>query len=162
MAYPTVGALVEYATASGSGLERIKLASAPESVLAAGDPLPELDAPPTGTPGWFFEETTGVITISHDTGPVVVNPAVSAVPGNDPRAYTDTVLRLRPTIPQESGRAAIGVDLAREGHLHLAVYDLRGRLVRELIPGSRFTAGSHVISWDGRDRHGQRMCQAVS
>jgi hypothetical protein len=161
VAYPPEGALVEYATAGGAGQERIKLATAPETVLAGGEPLPELDAPPTGNPGWFFEETTGVITISHDTGPLVVNPAVSAVPGNDPRAYTDTVLRLRPTIPQESGRAAIGVDLAREGHLHLAVYDLRGRLVRELIPGSRFTAGSHVISWDGRDRNGQWTASGV-
>ena len=35
-------------------------------------------------------------------------------------------------------------------HLDLAVYDIRGRLVNQLIDGNR-TAGIHEVTWDASD-----------
>ncbi len=71
------------------------------------------------------------------------------------------MLKLRATGPLGSGRAAIGVDLARGGYLNLAVYDLRGRLVRQLITGDWFAAGTHQVVWDGRDRQGRWAASGV-
>ncbi len=161
VAYPLDEVFVEYATAGGGGNERIKLPGAPGTVFAAGAVLPELAAPPTGTPGWYFDEITGVVTICHDTGPVVITSAVSAVLGDDPRAGGATMLKLRAAGPLGTGRAAIGVDLARDGNLNLAVYDLQGRLVRELVTGDWLTAGAHQFVWDGRDRHGRWASSGV-
>ena len=59
------------------------------------------------------------------------------------------------------GGAAIGVDLSQGGDLYLAVYDLQGRLVRELATGNRLPAGTHRIQWDGRDRHGRNAASGV-
>lgn len=43
--------------------------------------------------------------------------------------------------------------LAQPGAARLALYDVRGRLVRTLVNGTQ-GAGSHVVSWDGRDQRG--------
>lgn len=74
----------------------------------------------------------------------------------------------------------IWFDLADAGPVQLAVYDLRGRLVRRLIPRSGCGAGSHVMEagqhgreagagegpcvllhWDGRDESGERVAPGV-
>ncbi len=159
--FPLDGALIEYATAGGAGTERIKMAGAPGTVFADGVVLPDLGALPGGTPGWYWNAASGVLTVHHQTGPVAITSAVSAVPGEDPRAGRATVLRLRSTGPLGLGRAAIGVDLARDGNLNLAVYDLRGRLVRELVTGEWLTAGTHQMVWDGRDRQGRVAASGV-
>jgi hypothetical protein len=159
--YPLDGTFVEYATASGAGHERVKLPGAPGTVLAGGADLPELAAPPSDTPGWFFDEITGVISIYHETGPVAVTSAVSGVPGDDPHAGGATMLKLRAAGPAGAGRSAIVVDLARDGHLNLSVYDLRGRLVRELVTGDWLASGAHRIVWDGRDRQGRWAASGV-
>ncbi len=152
---------VKYATAGGAGNERIKIPGAPGEVIAAGVDLPELETPPAGTPGWYYDEATGVVTIHHETGPVEVRSYVSSVPGNDPRAGGATMLKLRAIGPLGSGRAAIAVDLARGGYLNLAVYDLRGRLVRPLMAGDWLAAGTHQVVWDGRDRQGRWAASGV-
>ncbi|MCA9753566.1 MAG: hypothetical protein KC591_15335, partial [Gemmatimonadetes bacterium] len=46
--------------------------------------------------------------------------------------------------------------LARSGAVDLRVFDVRGRLVRELAQGIR-AAGRHEEHWDGRDRDGHAM-----
>ena len=153
--YPLDGVFVEYATAGGTGHVRIKLPQGPGSVLAAGSVLPELTTPPTTTPGWHFNSTTSVLNIYHQSNPVVVTSAVSAVPGDGPRTGGSSILKLRTMGPLGTGRPVIGVDLARDGRLDLAVYDVRGRIVRELVKGDWLTAGTHQVVWDGRDRHGR-------
>lgn len=50
-------------------------------------------------------------------------------------------------------RFALGPDAA--GPVRIAVYDLRGRLVRELFRGDLW-AGQHVAAWDRRDGAGRR------
>lgn len=52
--------------------------------------------------------------------------------------------------------ATIDYALDREEVVELAVYDLRGRLVNRLVQG-RVQAGSHSVTWDGRDAAGRAM-----
>ncbi len=158
--FPLDGPLIDYATAGGSGTERVRIEGAPGSILAGGVALPRLSALPDSTPGWYWDAATGVVTVRHETSPVQFSNVASAVPGDDPRA-TRLALRLRALNPGGSGRAAIAVDLARDGELSLAVYDLRGQLVRQLTDGQWFNAGSHRVDWDGRDRNGRQTASGV-
>lgn len=51
-------------------------------------------------------------------------------------------------------RVNFSFDLPRGAHAHLAVFDLRGRLVTTLVDGV-LAEGNHTTSWDGRDRSGR-------
>ncbi len=48
----------------------------------------------------------------------------------------------------------IGFDLPRELAIDLQVFDVAGRLVRALIQGRTYRAGTAEVSWDGRDDDG--------
>jgi flagellar hook assembly protein FlgD len=61
----------------------------------------------------------------------------------------------------EGFQRTIGVDLSRDGDLDLAVYDLQGRLIRELAGGGRISAGFHRFKWDGRDTFGRQAASGV-
>jgi hypothetical protein len=50
--------------------------------------------------------------------------------------------------------------LARAGHVDLAIYDAAGRRVRQLVNGTS-AAGPHETSWDGRDAGGARVASGV-
>lgn len=54
----------------------------------------------------------------------------------------------------------IDLVLPRPGFLRLAVYDLRGRRVRQLHAGS-LPAGAHVFRWDGRDGAGRTLGSGI-
>jgi hypothetical protein len=47
-------------------------------------------------------------------------------------------------------RTTIKFDLSRSGSVDLAVFDVAGRLVKRLV-SEPMTAGSHDITWEGRD-----------
>jgi flagellar hook assembly protein FlgD len=55
---------------------------------------------------------------------------------------------------------AVRFELARAGDVRLAVYDVRGRLVRA-FDHRGLLAGTHAIEWDGRDRRGTRVPAGV-
>jgi hypothetical protein len=50
-------------------------------------------------------------------------------------------------------RTMISYDLPRPGEVSVAVYDLRGRVVRSLWRGA-LEVGRHQVEWDGRDERG--------
>jgi len=50
--------------------------------------------------------------------------------------------------------------LPEAGHVTLAVYDINGRLVRNLAAG-RLEAGQHSVVWDGRDGTGRAVASGV-
>jgi len=50
--------------------------------------------------------------------------------------------------------------LPEAGHVTLAVYDVNGRLVRNLA-ASRLEAGQHEVVWDGRDSNGREVASGV-
>ncbi len=70
--------------------------------------------------------------------------------GSDSRA-----IRLRQNLPNPFGtRTTIGFDLARRSPVKLGIYDVTGRLVRNLADGRELEAGTHSMEWDGHDDGG--------
>jgi hypothetical protein len=62
--------------------------------------------------------------------------------------------RLRPNVPNPfNPRTEISFDLARPGQTRLAIFDVRGMLVRQLVDED-LPAGPHTVMWDGLDRAG--------
>jgi flagellar hook assembly protein FlgD len=51
------------------------------------------------------------------------------------------------------GPAGIFFRLASTERVVIAMYDVRGHLVRQLAD-DRLPGGEHVVTWDGRDAHG--------
>ncbi len=77
--------------------------------------------------------------------------------GPDPAAIARGGSRLWPVSPNPfNPRTTIGFSLGRAGRVELAVYDVRGRLVRRLLD-ERLEAGAHpgAAIWDGRDGQGR-------
>lgn len=54
----------------------------------------------------------------------------------------------------------IGFSLAEEGRVRLMVYNVLGQVVRELVNEYR-TAGSHTVTWDGKDAAGRSVASGV-
>ena len=54
----------------------------------------------------------------------------------------------------------ITFDIPERTQVTLAVYDVRGRLIRTFLPGE-IDAGQHLIHWDGRDRSGNGVDSGV-
>jgi hypothetical protein len=57
-------------------------------------------------------------------------------------------------------RVNLAWELAAPGRLELAVYDLRGRLVRQLLHDAAVADRGHVV-WDGTDGTGRAMPSGV-
>jgi len=55
---------------------------------------------------------------------------------------------------------SLSLNLPQSGDLTVTVYNTRGQAVRTLVSGER-TAGSHVLSWDGRDATGRGVASGV-
>lgn len=54
----------------------------------------------------------------------------------------------------------ISFTLPSRGHVKVALYDVRGRLVRTLVDG-HMEAGQHSVRWMGRDNHGRKQASGV-
>jgi hypothetical protein len=50
--------------------------------------------------------------------------------------------------------------LRQDAHVQLAVYDIRGRLVRRVVDGVQ-PRGEHSVAWDGRDDHGSLVVSGI-
>lgn len=65
-----------------------------------------------------------------------------------------TLTRLLPNYPNPfNPSTSIVVELAEESEMLLAVYDMLGRLVKQLASGVH-SAGGHVFEWNGSDENG--------
>lgn len=64
--------------------------------------------------------------------------------------------------PNKLFRAAtIRFDLPVASPVRLSLFDLQGRLVRDLERTSLKEAGRHTVAWDGRDGDGARLRAGV-
>ncbi len=73
-----------------------------------------------------------------------------------------TSFALRPSVPNPFQSATeIRFSLPEAAGTRLHVFDLRGRLVRELLDGSDQPAGEHRVQWDGRDASGRTVSPGV-
>jgi hypothetical protein len=86
---------------------------------------------------------------------------VSADPSAvDGRGKTAT-LTLMPAQPNPcAGATALAFSLPQAESVRLAIYDMNGRLVRNLLTGPA-DAGAHLSIWDGRDDQGRRAADGV-
>jgi len=57
-------------------------------------------------------------------------------------------------------RTTIHFDVARSGQVRLGIYDIRGRLVQDLVAGI-LAPGRHQTVWDGRDRSGRSAAAGI-
>jgi hypothetical protein len=69
-------------------------------------------------------------------------------------------LALRAFPSPTTGAVRVRFALDREERATVAVYDVRGRLVRTLADGAS-PRGEHLVSWDGTDARGGRAAPGV-
>lgn len=81
---------------------------------------------------------------------------LSATPGAVPAAVKLESNYPNPFNPSTTFRFS----LHHEGQVDLAVLDARGRLVRQLVQGTR-AGGDHEIHWDGKDGQGRELPSGV-
>ena len=92
-----------------------------------------------------------LITILHERPATAVSPELV-----DP-----SPVLLAATPNPFNPRTVIGFDLPRGGPASLRIYDLAGRVVRELLAGEDLVAGRHEYRWDGRDGSGAGVPSGV-
>jgi hypothetical protein len=69
--------------------------------------------------------------------------------------------RLGPAVPNPfTASTIINYSLARDAHIRLHVYDVSGRLVKDLFTGQR-EAGDYTVVWDGTDGAGSPVARGV-
>lgn len=85
-----------------------------------------------------------------------------APPGQDTAGEVpDLSSMLHAPVPNPfNPRTTLAFDLPQEARVKVAVYDLRGRLVRVLIEAT-LGRGQHETDWDGRDRCGMQMASGT-
>ena len=59
------------------------------------------------------------------------------------------------------GAVVFGISLPQKGAPTLALYDLRGRLVKTLTSGAVMEAGPYNVRWDGADASGRRVQSGI-
>jgi hypothetical protein len=57
-------------------------------------------------------------------------------------------------------RTSLRFSLGQEQPIELAIYDLRGRLLRRLAAG-KWNPGIHQVAWDGCDERGQELASGI-
>ena len=60
-----------------------------------------------------------------------------------------------------SGNVLFRLTLSRAAPVHLAIYDIQGRVVRNLSRGAWLSAGAHPFTWDGRRDNGMTSTSGV-
>ena len=69
---------------------------------------------------------------------------------------------LHPCLPNPfNPMTTIRFDLPERARVSLAVYDLSGRLVRDLVVGEDMDAGRHGVAWKGMNNSGRRVSSGV-
>jgi hypothetical protein len=102
------------------------------------------------------------VTIVSDGGSEVVRVIYEAVTGVGDRPDVPRSLVLESVHPNPfNPRVQIRFGLPRDGAVDVAVFDLQGRKVRNLLVGEPLTAGYHELFWDGSDATGAPAASGV-
>ncbi len=149
-------ALLDWSASSppGTGVAlQIRTGASPETLGSWSEPIP---APGTlvDTAGRFLQYRAILTTADPSLSPrlheVALHPAASPVPS--PASDPGMEIHPNPANP----RAVISFELPRAMRVELAVFDLRGRIVRTLAD-TELAAGRHEVIWDGNDRQGRSV-----
>jgi hypothetical protein len=115
-----------------------------------------IDTRPAGFTKFSFREIAGKVgqgsyIWGHDFAYLTTTPAVAAAPEETTRV---SFAGAGPN-PASSG-TMWRFSLPEAADIQLAVYDIRGRLVRRLA-NRHYEAGEHAVVWDSRDATGRRV-----
>ena len=122
---------------------------------------------PGSTTGTTY--VTNHLPMPQPTGEFGLNPARLWIPESSTLAaeagLPGLTLALPPRPNPTTGRTTfeylVGSDAAASADaVRLALYDMQGRLVRELRRGPA-TQGRHVVEWDGTDSRGERVAAGI-
>ncbi|MBK8167895.1 MAG: endonuclease/exonuclease/phosphatase family protein [bacterium] len=101
------------------------------------------------------------IPTASDHAPRVADFTVGTYVSSVPGAGATVAARLLPNLPNPFNPSTqLRFALDRPGEAALNVYDLQGRLVRA-FPAARFEAGTHAVTWNGRDAAGRAVASGV-
>ncbi|HOX27017.1 MAG TPA: FlgD immunoglobulin-like domain containing protein [Candidatus Krumholzibacteria bacterium] len=108
--------------------------------------------------GWDPVAGDLVALIVRESGTVV---AVPEGAGTAPARPAGAVARLHPATPNPFNPVThLSFDLARSARVDLAIYDVRGHLVRTVV-ARELPAGAHDAVWDGRGGDGRLQAAGV-
>ena len=94
-----------------------------------------------GLYGWHIDDVQILGTSQASDAPIVQDlPLTPALLAGHPNPFHD--------------RTVVQFDVVRGGDVELMIYDLEGRIIRDLVRGSRMP-GRHRVIWDGRDGRGR-------
>ena len=93
-------------------------------------------------------ESVDDANVSFVTAPVYVPVTRAALEQNYPNPFNPTTT-IEYFVPE-----------GRVGHVTLAIYDVRGALVRRLVDGEQ-EGGRHVVKWDGRNNRGAQTSSGI-
>lgn len=86
------------------------------------------------------------VLVSVDRSPLANMPGSFSLGQNYPNPFNPTT--------------TIQFDLSHDATIELAIYNLQGQLVNVIASGD-FKAGSHFVTWDGRDSHGKEVGSGI-
>jgi hypothetical protein len=108
---------------------------------------------------WTGFETAGTPLDTYRVRHAVIGELSTYVAGI---ALPTAPVALRQNVPNPfNPSTVISFTLARGESVNLAIYDLRGRVVRRLVDGGALPAGSHDVAWDGRGDDGRSVAAGV-
>jgi hypothetical protein len=114
----------------------------------------------TGWHPFVVYRTDGSTSGTPVTYTVEFGQAAVDAPGASPTGLP-AVLALHGARPNPlPGRGSVMFDLPAPSAVRLNVYDVSGRLVRQLVSGVQ-PAGRHDVVWDGKDGRGTRVGPGV-
>lgn len=105
--------------------------------------------------GWYLDNAT----VTYDDFEVVTYESVPIEPGDLNPAVADFALHQNYPNPFNPS-TTIRFSLPTSEAVHIAVYDLAGRVVKTLA-SQRYPAGSHTVAWDGTDNSGNTVSSGV-
>ncbi|MFH1844837.1 MAG: right-handed parallel beta-helix repeat-containing protein [bacterium] len=108
----------------------------------------------------------GIIFLPKLSGPPAKAKAQAGTPGADPEAPAImnenemTLSFLSHRYPAAGDGLQVAFRTIGTGHFSLTLYDIRGRLVKQLV-NEQLSAGEHLVVWDGSDTFGQRVASGT-
>jgi len=121
-------------------------------LATGGAPNIAFTIPETGLYDIRFDDIHLAYSIGNETTSI----------GEVPEAHDWKPLGLAQNYPNPFNPVTrIRYEIPRPGRVSLSVYDVSGRLVRNLVASRNQRPGSHVVSWDGRDGAGRAVVSGV-
>jgi hypothetical protein len=149
----------------GAGKDRyfLNVYTDPSDPVGTSLLLVDLDGDPATVDPLIITDGNMQIHISSCDDPIAVLPKLETPKGteSEPAVVTPVAVEFAAPRPNPaSNYATLRFALPREASIALGVFDVSGRLVRELATG-RANAGQHGVTWNLLDRDGQRVANGV-